>query len=170
MIPGMNLIPAASDDAQEICELLNIAYRGGKGWTTESGLVEGDRTSVEQVATAIADENTFFLVHKQLEKIASCVCIENFDGCIFIGSFAVNPELQASGLGSATLAAAEAFAAQEFSTHQFFMTVLSNRPELISFYERRGYRRTGKISPYPVHLNVGRPVVAGLNTEELVKI
>jgi len=169
MIPIMNLIPATDNDAQEICALLNVAYRSGKGWTTESGLVEGDRTSIEQVATAIADEHTFFLVYKELGKIVSCVCVEDIAGRIFIGSFAVGPEHQASGLGSATLAAAEAYAAHKFSTRQFSMIVLSHRQELISYYERRGYKRTGKISPYPVHLNVGRPLVAGLTTEELVK-
>jgi len=169
MIPDIDLIPATENDADEMAELLNVAYRGGKGWTTESGLVEGDRTSVEQVATAIANEDTFFLVHKKIGKIVSCVAIENIDGRIFIGSFAVNPELQATGLGSATLAAAEAYASHQFSTHQFFMTVLSNREELIAFYERRGYRRTGKTSPYPVHLNVGRPLFAELTAEEFVK-
>jgi len=166
---SVDLMAATLYDAREICDLLNIAYRSGKGWTTEFGLVEGDRTSIEQVATAIADEDTFFLVYKQLGKIVSCVSIDNIDGRIFIGSFAVNPELQASGLGSATLAAAEAYATQKFSTHQFFMTVLSNRPELISFYERRGYKRTGKTSPYPVHLNVGRPLFAGLTADEFMK-
>jgi GNAT superfamily N-acetyltransferase len=169
MISTLNLIPATTDDAPEICELLNIAYRSGKGWTTESGLVEGDSTSLEQVVAAIDDEDAFFLVHKELDKLVSCICVENIGGRIFIGSFAVGPDHQASGLGSATLAAAEAFAANKFGASQFFMTVLSNRPELVSFYERRGYRQTGKASPYPVHLNVGRPIVAGLTTEELVK-
>jgi len=114
MIPNMNLIPATANDAREISDLLNVAYRGGKGWTTESGLVEGDRTSVEQIATAIADENTFFLVHKELQRIVSCVCVENIAGRIFIGSFAVSPVHQASGLGSATLAAAETYCTYKF--------------------------------------------------------
>jgi len=29
------------------------------------------------------------------------------------------------------------------------MTVLAQRPELIAWYERRGYRRTGAVKPFP---------------------
>ena len=29
------------------------------------------------------------------------------------------------------------------------MTVISKRAELIAFYERRGYRRTGETEPFP---------------------
>ena len=29
------------------------------------------------------------------------------------------------------------------------MTVISVRDELIAWYERRGYRRTGELSPFP---------------------
>jgi len=30
------------------------------------------------------------------------------------------------------------------------MTVISSRTELIAYYERRGYRRTGELRPFPV--------------------
>jgi hypothetical protein len=50
------------------------------------------------------------------------------------------------------------------------MVVISQREELISFYERRGYRRTGEIAEYPLHLNVGVPRAEGLTIEYLEKI
>jgi hypothetical protein len=48
------------------------------------------------------------------------------------------------------------------------MTVITIRAELLAFYERRGYRRTGKIIPFPAD-DQHRPKVAGLQLEYLEK-
>jgi ribosomal protein S18 acetylase RimI-like enzyme len=49
------------------------------------------------------------------------------------------------------------------------MVVVSQRKELISYYERRGYTRIGKIKEYPININVGTPKVANLTIEYLEK-
>ena len=41
----------------------------------------------------------------------------------------------------------------------FVMWVLSVRHELIAYYERRGYLKTGVIEDYPLDANVGIPQV-----------
>jgi hypothetical protein len=38
------------------------------------------------------------------------------------------------------------------------MTVVQVRESLIEWYERRGYRRTGDIEPFPYDASVGTPL------------
>jgi len=61
----------------------------------------------------------------------------------------VRPVGQARGLGRALLAASEQWAAREWGTREIQMTVIAQRTELIAWYERRGYRRTGERRPFP---------------------
>ncbi|MCF6253795.1 MAG: hypothetical protein L3J38_03515 [Thiomicrorhabdus sp.] len=59
------------------------------------------------------------------------------------------------GIGDKILSQAERFAAK---TLNHIMIVVSQRTELIACYQRRGYRKTGQIKPYPLNLNVGEPL------------
>jgi hypothetical protein len=47
------------------------------------------------------------------------------------------------------LAEAERLAREDFGCASMRMTVIDCRDELIAFYERRGYRRTGIRKPFP---------------------
>jgi hypothetical protein len=50
------------------------------------------------------------------------------------------------------------------------MTVIRQREELIAWYERRGYRRTGQLTPFPYgDERFGIPQRADLEFELLVK-
>jgi hypothetical protein len=64
---------------------------------------------------------------------------------------------------------AEDFAAARFKATDIRMAVLAARPELIAFYERRGYARTGQVADYPVAAGVGQPRVEGLKVAILGK-
>jgi ribosomal protein S18 acetylase RimI-like enzyme len=63
--------------------------------------------------------------------------------------FAVRPALQGAGLGGLVLAEAERFAREEWKAAEMHMTVISAREDLIAWYVRRGYRRTGETRPFP---------------------
>ena len=63
--------------------------------------------------------------------------------------FAVRPELQGGGLGKAVLREAERIAGGEWQLAKLRMTVIDVRDELIAWYQRRGYRRTGISKPFP---------------------
>jgi GNAT superfamily N-acetyltransferase len=67
----------------------------------------------------------------------------------YLGMLAVDPARQAGGLGRALMAAAEE-EARGFGARAMEMTVIAPRGELIAYYERRGYARTGEIRPFPV--------------------
>lgn len=165
----MKLDIANTTDALQICELLNLAYRGADGWTTESALVEGNRCSESDIISDIESPSNYLLVYKTSNIIQACISVQESEDRAYIGSFAVRPKLQNSGIGKTVLNLAEQFAVTNFQPRQFIMVVLSSRTELIEFYERRGYQRNGIIKEYPIHLNVGVPLTHDLTIEELTK-
>jgi ribosomal protein S18 acetylase RimI-like enzyme len=84
--------------------------------------------------------------------------------------FSVNPDLQGAGVGRAMLAEAERIARDEWRCTEMQMTVISIRDELIAWYERRGYRRTGLYSPFPYgDERFGIPLRDDLQFELLMK-
>ena len=167
MSNGVKLELANINEAQIINELLNLAYRGEKGWTTENSLVSGDRSTISDIKLSI--ENSIFLIYKKNSDLVACICLEAKDHEVYIGSFAVHPDYQAGGLGKSILRAAEKYSIDELEAKKFIMVVLSKRIELISFYERRGYQKTGINKEYPLHLNVGTPKSSGLTIVQLYK-
>lgn len=177
----MNLHPATIEDANSINDLLNLAYRGEQGWTTEHHLVDGNRSVLIDIEQAI--KSTLFLTYKNNDVLIGCICLEHhFEHSnsknndeynkneTYIGSFAVHPDYQGKGVGKLLLDAAEQRAISDFNTQKLIMVVLSERTELIAFYERRGYKKSGNRKDFPTHSNVGTPKASTLTIEELYKI
>ena len=71
------------------------------------------------------------------------------DGAGYFGMFSVVPGLQGGGIGKQVLAECERIARDDWRLPAMRMTVIDIRDELIAFYERRGYRRTGILKPFP---------------------
>jgi GNAT superfamily N-acetyltransferase len=70
-------------------------------------------------------------------------------GLAYLGMLSVAPHDQGQGTGRALIAAAEATARDRFGASRMEMTVIIQRTELIDWYVRRGYRRTGETRPFP---------------------
>jgi ribosomal protein S18 acetylase RimI-like enzyme len=84
--------------------------------------------------------------------------------------FSVRPNLQGHGIGRALLAEAERIARSDWNCREMQMTVISVRDDLILWYERHGYRRTGRYSPFPYgDERFGIPKRDDLRFELLVK-
>ena len=80
---------------------------------------------------------------------ASVTVTDLGDGRCYLGMLAVDPALQAGGVGRALMAEAEAQAVRRFGARVMEMTVIDARPELVAWYERRGYARSGEVRPFP---------------------
>ncbi|NCP38721.1 MAG: GNAT family N-acetyltransferase [Shewanella vesiculosa] len=163
---------ANKSDAEAIAQLVNKAYRpetGMAGWTHESNLVSGNRTSVVQVAEILSKPDSVILVGLKSSEIVACVHVEKDGSYSHIGMLAVNPKLQGAGAGKQILAHAERYANENFGSEKFIMTVVSLRSELIAFYLRRGYQKTGAVQDYPLSAGVGTPKFSDLKTETLEK-
>jgi len=165
----ITLEEAKQDDAQDICNLINLAYRGESGWTKESDIVAGDRTTLSEIESLILNPNAHLMVTTVDGQIVTCICVENADQNAYIGTFAVDPKKQGKGLGRTILSLAEEFAISELKATTLVMAVVSQRPELIAYYIRRGYQQSGRTEEFPTHLNVGTPKVAGLTVDYLIK-
>lgn len=169
---------AVLTDVDTIVELVNMAYRGETsraGWTTEADILDGLRTSVNEVERLIASENTIILLCLNDGELFGSICLEKegkkekIPAITHIGMFDVKPTLQAKGLGKNLLAEAEKLAQETWTVDKFQMHVITLRHELIAFYERRGYLRTGILSEFPVNPAVWQPKLVNLQLETLEK-
>lgn len=143
---------ATTADVDAIVALVESAYRGEsgrRGWTTESHLLDGQRTDAADVRSLIERPGSrIVLAERDGRLLASCHIERQGDNGYF-GMFAVDPAGQRGGLGKLVLAEAERIAREEWHCRGMRMTVIVQREELIAWYNRRGYRRTGEYQPFP---------------------
>lgn len=143
---------ASPDDVPRLRALVEACYRGDsakQGWTHEADLLDDERTSVAELAGMVADASNRVLLAEVNRKLAGTVTITNLgNGRAYLGMLCVDPEMQAEGLGRALIADAEDTAAEAFGATIMEMTVIDARPELVAYYERRGYACTGETRPF----------------------
>ena len=143
---------ACADDVQAIVALVQSAYRGEAsraGWTTEADLLDGQRTDADEVAALIGAPASRILLCEQGGVLLASAHLEKHAATCHFGMFAVRPDRQRAGLGHAMLTEAERIARAEWDCREMQMTVITLRTELIAWYERRGYHRTGAFKPFP---------------------
>lgn len=143
---------ATAADIPAVVALVESAYRGEsglRGWTTESHLLDGQRTDAQDVGEAIARPDSLVLLAEHDGTLVACCHLEKQDGAAYFGMFAVDPTRQTGGVGKRVIAQAEQLARTRWGVDRMRMTVIVQREELIAFYERRGYARTGQIKPFP---------------------
>ncbi|MGW5097214.1 GNAT family N-acetyltransferase [Streptomyces nodosus] len=170
---GLTFRDATDADAEALVALIESAYRGESsrtGWTTEAHLLEGQRTDPEGVLEVVKSPDSRLLTVERDDTIVACCQLEHRGEHAYFGMFAVSPALQGAGLGKAVIAEAERMARRTWGVSEMHMTVISVRDDLIAWYERRGYRRTGRMTPFPYgDERFGIPQRDDLQFELLVK-
>jgi len=164
---------AKAADVAAIVALVESAYRGDasrKGWTTEADFLDGQRTDPGGVAALIGKAGNHVLLAEQGGRMLACCHLEKQGDACYFGMFAVDPTLQGGGVGKLMMNEAERIAAREWQCIQMEMTVITIRAELIAWYERRGYQRSGVFKPFPYgDERFGIPKRDDLRFEILVK-
>lgn len=143
---------ATPADADAIVALVQSAYRGDasrQGWTTEADLLDGQRIDRQALLELIAHEGARVLLLERDGRLQACCELQAVNGHAYFGMFSVRPDGQGKGIGNQVLVEAERIAAEEWGCREMRMTVIDLRSELIAWYERRGYRRTGEHKPFP---------------------
>ena len=182
------------DDVDALKQLLDRCYRQSEGWTNEADLVAGIRITDSELASVIADPKHYLFVYPKTDtgsrdgqetgELLGCIGVDMqnhvtqnnsaVNSRAYIGMFAVHPELQGQGVGHEILQAAETFADRHLQNRdqpsRLVMSILSHRPELLSYYQRRGYQLTGVSMPFPEDGNNGEPKRQDLQLLELEKI
>jgi GNAT superfamily N-acetyltransferase len=144
---------ASPAEVQAIVALVESAYRGPAsraGWTTEADLLDGQRTDARAVADLIANPDGRILLAEEGAALVGCCQLERrASGTAYFGLFSVRPGRQGQGRGRAIMDEAERIARDEWAATEMSMTVIRQRLDLISWYERLGYRWTGETEPFP---------------------
>ena len=157
----MSISHACIVDVPVLVALINSAYRGEaskKGWTTEADLLEGDiRTNEATVTELMQTPGAVFLKKvNTLNEIEGCVFLQKKENRLYLGMLSVSPKLQAMGTGKQLMNAA-ILHAKEQDCHSIFMKVISVRYELIAWYEKQGFHKTGKTELFPDDNRFGIP-------------
>ena len=149
---GLHFRAATPADLDAIVALVTSAYRGDSsraGWTTEADFLDGNRIDAEVLRADIERPGSRVLLAERDGALLACAHVSEDDGAGYFGMFSVRPGLQGGGIGKQVLAECERIARDDWRLPAMRMTVIDIRDELIAFYERRGYRRTGILKPFP---------------------
>lgn len=156
-MPPLSFRAATLDDIPALIVLVTSAYRGDvskQGWTTEADILDGQRIDADMLRADLAQADSMILLAEHDGRLLACAQIAREpvgDGIAtsYFGMFSVGPTTQGSGIGKIVLAEAERRARDMLGCARIRMTVIDVREELIAFYERRGYVRTGIKKPFP---------------------
>lgn len=143
---------ATLDQANEISNLVNSVYRGEKAlnsWTTEAMFLGGQRTDPDSLRQIIGSPHSVILTFSNRGRICGSVVLERRPQSAYLGMLTVDLKLQNSGLGGHILNTAERWAKEQWQSPKMEMTVFTIRTELLEWYQRKGYRRTGRFEPFP---------------------
>lgn len=165
---------ATEKDITQLLELVESSYRGDiarKGWTCESDIIGGNRTTNEFLKEEIIATGGSYLKHTDDQgKIIGCVYLKvNIQKKIaFVGSLCVYPTLQSQGLGKKLLEAAENIA-REAECSKLCVKVITVRKELISWYEKMDFKFVGELEPLPANTGIPKiPLELGTWEKDLV--
>ena len=163
---------ATVEDAAAIAALVNSAYRGEsskQGWTTEADLLDGTRAVENEIQGLVSTDDTMTVLCVDGNEIVGSVNIEKQGEFCYLSMLAVRPGKQGSGIGRQLMQEAERRAREAWASKKMTMTVITKRPELIAYYERCGYRRTGELKPFLFDDVHAIPRVDGIELEILEK-
>lgn len=168
----ISLRQANIEDVPLIVSLVNSAYRGEiskLGWTTEAHILGGQRTDAEEITRLISTDDSRVLLCDFHNEAVGTAHLKQIEDGVYLGMFTIKPKLQGRGLGKAFLAAVEQHARETWGATKITMSVITLRHELMAYYERRGYRRSGRFCPFPQDPRFGIPRVDDLQLEYMEK-
>lgn len=131
--------------------LVNRAYSPrpeDAGWVGDRTFRAGDRTDAAEIAAMLADPATVVLVGSLGGVTTSCVALTRRVDSAYLGSFAVDPDRQSSGIGRRTMAAAESHVGQRWGLGRIDIHVMEHHGALVEWYRRLGYVETGERKPF----------------------
>lgn len=168
-MPNITLRNATPLDAAAVVNLVNLAYRTEGGWTTESHLVIGDRLIEEDYLLSLKKSDQLIFLAEKDDEVVGCIEIKMQGIQAQLGMLAVLPQEQDQGIASDLLDQAEKIAKTHFNATEAFMLVLDVRKDLLEYYFRKGYERANEYAPFPIDLNVGKPISENLILEKIIK-
>jgi len=115
---NVSFTPAQLADAEAIAALVNAAYRGEssrQGWTTEADLLDGRRTTTDDIGSILTEDDKLILLAKVDGRILGTVLLLRIAAQVELSLFAVDPRHQDQGIGKQLLTYAEDTAIWQWS-------------------------------------------------------
>lgn len=163
---------AQLEDVEQVVELVESVYRGEsslKGWTSEAHLLGGQRVDAQIVRDLLDPPHSVILIYRENGKICGCVHLKNGAENVHLGMLSVDAHLQGKKLGQKIISFCEKYIFSEWQQRELCIEVLQQRTELIAWYERRGFKKTGVTIPFPTDPRFGVPKVKDLRFFEMKK-
>jgi len=152
LLSSLTFRQATQDDIPALIELVTSAYRGEVsrvGWTTEADILDGQRIDAQGIKEDLSRPRSVIILAEQNQQLLACCHVADNNGHGYFGMFAVRPNQQNQGVGKHMMRYAEDYVVKQWQLPVLQMSVIDCRHELIAFYERRGYMRTGIKKPFP---------------------
>lgn len=163
--PAATIRAADPADAPSLHGIIHAAYRTELSWTTEVDLVKGERISLPELQTRLAEPKDPIFVAtvdedspgSKTPRVVGCICAEwarNYpetgltDESCLLGLLAVDPELQSRGIGSALFDHAMQYAQHEWKCSRAVLWVIKQRLDIMEWYKRRGFVWTGEVKEF----------------------
>lgn len=165
---------ATLEDAPQIQESVQAAFRAEdsrQDWVGHAELSRGFVYPLEAVLPRITNPGSAVLLAHDASSGALLGSVGALlkNGLNRVAMLAVTPGHHRGGLGRQLLAQAEAYAERTWGVKKHALNVMSDRPQLIAWYERRGYVKTGELTPFPNELRRGLDLPEDLCFIELEK-
>jgi GNAT superfamily N-acetyltransferase len=142
-------------DIEPLEKLIQYAFRGGKStksWTGEEHLVRGPRITLDGLKQILTSPEQVILIAELVDsaepKIVGCIHLTKEGEHTHVGMLAVDPDTQSVGAGKFLMTWTEQVAREEYSSTDIIGEVVSGRPELMDWYLRLGYEKTGETAPF----------------------
>jgi ribosomal protein S18 acetylase RimI-like enzyme len=151
---GLNFQIATPNDAPRLQNLVQSAFRSEDSrpdWTADMKLGASYSISVEEIKDQITkpDSATLLAFDANDVLVASVAMLKRGD-LARLANLVVDPNQQQGGIGRRVLEYAEDYGRREWGVNRFGLNALSTREELILWYARRGYQKTGEVSTFPL--------------------
>lgn len=145
---------ASTEDAAQLQQLVQSAFRAEdsrNAWSADMDLSSRFRIEVPEIVMTIMDPDSAYLMATDNNGtlVASIGISKRGTNRARLFMLAVDQHHQRGGIGRHVLTYAEHYCEQTWGVRKLELDALSTRQELILWYIRRGYRKTGESTPFP---------------------
>jgi N-acetylglutamate synthase-like GNAT family acetyltransferase len=156
MSNNFHLRIATTDDAPRIQDLIHAAFRftdASIDWIGSPELAKTFELPIEVILNRITAPDNVFIVASNAPDGPIIGCVNVFKKTPDFGRLAllaIDPTLQRSGLGKKMVVVGEEHLTREFGVEKIGLNALQTRKELLKWYEKQGYVRTGAVTVLPI--------------------
>lgn len=148
---GINVRPVRPDDKKynaDVFKMINKAFRSSDSWTTDGAIVGVDRVGQDELNQMVENsgKEDVLMYAMDDETIAGCVLIKQ-NG--LLSMLAVCPSYQSQGVGGQLIRESIEYMKSVLCMPLAQVYVFQCRPELLTWYQRIGFKNEGEIIPFP---------------------